>query len=128
MDFSTLTMHRPNDRYERLVQSSHVNLDNKADADGFVRGSCLPEGVDQAPLSRAVALITLFTFISWPYFMFWLFVASALYPCGPDGTQMHSRLGVALRALFLRCLLGQLPSFCQFPCPHDARRMQAYAH
>ena len=59
--------------------SDHLNVSNTPDADGCVRGRVLPEGASQTACSKLVALVTMCTFVSWPYLMFWLCVAGA--PC-----------------------------------------------
>ena len=59
------------ERYECL------NVGNKPDQDGIVRGRVLPEGARQSTVNRIVALSTMILFMSWPYFMLCLFIASA---------------------------------------------------
>ena len=59
-----------------------LNLTNTPNADGFVRGRVLPVGSKQRWGSWTLAISTLCLFISWPYFMAFLFFMSA--PCPPS--------------------------------------------
>ena len=54
-----------------------LNVHNEPDEDGAVRGRVLPNV--QPPFNKAVALITLVIFVSWPYFMFALMISSAFF-------------------------------------------------
>lgn len=58
-----------------------LNLSNAPSADGFVRGRVLPVGgAKQHWGSWALAISTLCLFISWPYFMAFLFLTSTPVP------------------------------------------------
>jgi hypothetical protein len=54
-----------------------LNLKNEPSEDGCVRGSVLGPGQKQSLPSRIFSVLTLLIFTSWPYFMFWLCLASA---------------------------------------------------
>jgi asparagine N-glycosylation enzyme membrane subunit Stt3 len=56
-----------------------LNLNNAPDKSGIIRGSILAPGQKQKRINHMVALSTLVLFISWPYFIFFLLVLSALF-------------------------------------------------
>jgi hypothetical protein len=53
-----------------------LNVANRPDKDGVVRGSILPIGQRQDPLRRFVAVVTLILFVAWPWVFVSLLIAS----------------------------------------------------
>lgn len=60
-------------------RASVLNIENKPDKDGCVRGAVLGAGQAQSFISKVVAVVTLYTFIAWPYIMLALTCASTFY-------------------------------------------------
>jgi hypothetical protein len=63
----------------RPEQISCLNVEAIPDNDGCVRGAVLGPDQKQSAGSKVFAIVSLLVFVSWPYFMFFLAIASAFF-------------------------------------------------